>query len=107
MNERDQEELDAINREIEDSYSQPAEEGEIIRAVMRAVRDCGQAAKSHLREGRSIVYREAETPKGCMVREYPSGRRDLIRIVEGETMEDWREEVAAELAPRDPSWWAE
>lgn len=39
----------------------------------------GEAAERHLAAGRSISYREPETPAGMVIREYPDGRRELLR----------------------------
>lgn len=39
--------------------------------------DDGAAARSHLEAGRWITYRDQKYP-GAMVREWPSGKRELI-----------------------------
>ncbi|MFL9927164.1 hypothetical protein PQR62_23020 [Herbaspirillum lusitanum] len=39
--------------------------------------DDGAAARSHLEAGRWITYRDQNYP-GAMVREWPSGKRELI-----------------------------
>lgn len=33
-----------------------------------------------LAEGHPIVYREKDTPKGCIIKEYPNGRIELIKV---------------------------
>jgi hypothetical protein len=40
--------------------------------------DDGAAARSHLQAGRWITYRDQNYP-GAMVREWPSGKRELIQ----------------------------
>ncbi len=42
--------------------------------------DNSDAADQHLAAGRSISYREADTPAGMVIREYPGGRRELLRF---------------------------
>lgn len=39
-----------------------------------------QAAKAMLSRGRSISYRERDTPPGHVIREYPDGTKILVRI---------------------------
>lgn len=47
----------------------------------RAARhDDGEAARSHLTAGRPIYYGERDTPPGLVVKEYPDGRRELVRF---------------------------
>jgi hypothetical protein len=33
-----------------------------------------------LKQGYSIVYREKDTPIGCVLREYPNGRIELVKV---------------------------
>ncbi|MDQ2140066.1 hypothetical protein RBI13_19395 [Alcaligenaceae bacterium A4P071] len=40
--------------------------------------DDGAVAKSHLTAGHPIYYAEHDTPEGMCVKEYPSGRKELI-----------------------------
>ena len=48
-----------------------------------AVRDDdGAAARAHLDAGRPIYYGEIDTPTGLVVKEYPDGRKDLVRFDE-------------------------
>lgn len=48
--------------------------------------DDGAAAAGHLAAGRAIFYREAGTPAGTVIKEYPNGHRELVRF-------DGRDEV--------------
>ncbi|WP_051609539.1 hypothetical protein [Fodinicurvata fenggangensis] len=82
--ELDREEAAALSQMIEETEDLPPEDGEVMRAILCAVRDSGEAAKAHLRAGRSIVYSERDTPRGCLIRKYPDGRRELFRVVDGE-----------------------
>lgn len=50
----------------------------IIEAASRG--DDGRAARSHLAAGRAIYYGERDTPPGLVVKEYPDGRRELVRF---------------------------
>ena len=45
--------------------------------------DDDSAARAHLAAGRPIAYREADTPLGHVIKEYPSGRRVLVQVVDG------------------------
>jgi hypothetical protein len=40
--------------------------------------DDGAAAKEHLAAGLPIYFREADTPAGLVVKDYPDGRRELV-----------------------------
>lgn len=46
-------------------------------------RDDGAAARAHLRAGRPVYYREDTTPGGLVIKEFPDGRRELVRFVNG------------------------
>lgn len=48
--------------------------------VDAVVDDDGAAANEHLDAGRAIYYIEDVTPKGFLVKEHPSGRRELVRF---------------------------
>jgi len=50
----------------------------IIEAASRE--DDGEAARAHLAAGRAIYYGEHDTPAGLVVKEYPDGRRELVRF---------------------------
>ena len=39
-----------------------------------------EAVRSMLARGRYVTYRERDTPAGHVVREYPNGTRNLVRI---------------------------
>ena len=47
-----------------------------------ALDDNGAAARSHLNAGRPIYFGEIDTPTGLVVKEYPDGRKDLVRFDE-------------------------
>jgi len=38
------------------------------------------AAREHLSAGFPIYYRESTTPSGLQIKEYPSGRRELVKF---------------------------
>lgn len=38
----------------------------------------GDAAREHLAAGRPIVYWEPGIPENCMIREFPSGRKEVV-----------------------------
>lgn len=42
-------------------------------------RDDGEAAQSHLREGRPVYYCDEALPKG-IIREWPSGLKEVVHI---------------------------
>ena len=44
--------------------------------------DDGAAAKEHLQAGFPIYYAEDGTPAGFLIKEHPSGRRELVRFDE-------------------------
>jgi hypothetical protein len=51
----------------------------------RIPRDDGAAAREHLMAGRPIYYCEDATPEGVSIKEFPDGRRQLVRFdAEGE-----------------------
>lgn len=45
-------------------------------------RDDGEAARAHLAAGRAVPYVDENTPPGHVVRRYPDGRRELVRVDE-------------------------
>lgn len=62
-----------------DSMS-PEEERRFFSAFTRALAsDKGEAAKSHLAAGRPIYYGD-ERYRGSVVKEYPDGRRELVKF---------------------------
>lgn len=42
--------------------------------------DDGAAAKEHLQAGFPIYYAKDDTPAGLLIKEHPSGRRELVRF---------------------------
>jgi len=46
-----------------------------------AKHDDGAAAQRHLEAGRPIYYAEDDTPEGLLIKEYPNGRRELVRPI--------------------------
>ena len=52
---------------------------EIWRELEKADGD-GGAASEMLAAGFPIYYREASTPCGLQIKEYPGGRRELVRV---------------------------
>ena len=65
-----------------------AEEVEFWTSVeAELVPDDGEAVRTHLAAGRAISYRDPDTPPGHVIRRYPDGRRELVRIDrEGDTV---------------------
>lgn len=51
---------------------------ELIEVALR--HDDGAAAASHLAAGRPIYYADADTPLDAVIKEYPDGRRTLVRF---------------------------
>ena len=68
-----------------------------LRRLARTLRDDDCAAREHLAAGRWIVYREANTPPGHVIRRYPDGRCELVCYVAGEAS------VVRERIPVKPS----
>lgn len=52
----------------------------MIEAILR--REDDFAAREHLAAGFPIYYGEDDTPAGMVVKEYPDGRRELVRFDE-------------------------
>jgi len=50
---------------------------------VQLARDDGAAARAHLQAGRPVYYREDTTPSGLVIKEFPNGRRELVRFVNG------------------------
>ncbi|ENV35483.1 hypothetical protein [Acinetobacter gerneri] len=42
--------------------------------------DDGAAAQMHLAAGFPIYYSEDDTPADLLIKEYPSGKRELVRV---------------------------
>lgn len=61
-----------------------AQQSAVLRRWIAEVSlDAGAAAQAHLDAGRPIYYCEDDTPEGLVVREMPSGQRDLVKMVDG------------------------
>lgn len=45
-----------------------------------ALNDDGAAARAHLEAGFPVYYSEPDTPEGVIIKEYPGGRRELVRF---------------------------
>jgi len=57
------------------------EEADLLNAIDTAFGDNdGAAAKRHLAAGRSVYYREPNTPPGHVIRKHPDGSRQLVRF---------------------------
>ena len=56
-----------------------------LRRVARALRDDDSAAREHLVAGRWIVYREADTPLGCVTSNHRTGKCHKGSIIRGKT----------------------
>jgi hypothetical protein len=57
------------------------EEADLLHAIDNAFDfDDGAAAKRHLAAGRSVYYREPQTPAGHVIRNNPDGSRQLVRF---------------------------
>ncbi|MBB4642697.1 MULTISPECIES: hypothetical protein [Sphingomonadaceae] len=48
--------------------------------INAALHDDGAAARSHLEAGFPVYYSEPETPADAVIKEYPGGRRELVRF---------------------------
>lgn len=58
----------------------------ILRDLLKP--DDGAAAQSHLDAGFPIYYAEDDTPADLLIKEYPDGRRELIRFGVGDSKVD-------------------
>lgn len=45
--------------------------------------DDGEEARSILRRGCHIYYAETNTPKNCVIKEYPDGSKELVSFISG------------------------
>ncbi len=53
----------------------------ILRDLINAAKhDDGAAANEHLNAGFPIYYSEDNTPADLLIKEYPSGKRELVRV---------------------------
>jgi len=64
----------AMQTSIDDEHATESEFGNALKARS------DEAARAMLARGRFITYRERDTPQGHVVREYPSGTRETVRI---------------------------
>jgi len=56
-------------------------DADLLPAIEAASRnDDGAAAREHLAAGFPIYYSEDDTPAGAVIKEYPDGRRELVRF---------------------------
>ncbi len=63
-----------------------AEEVEFWTSVeAELAEDDGEAAEEHLAAGRPVPYLDVDTPVGHVMRRYPDGRRELVRVDEHES----------------------
>lgn len=71
-----------IGRAMASQLNQPEPRASNLRPLLHALarEDDGQAAQAHLTAGRPIYYGTADTPPGHAVKEYPDGRRELVRF---------------------------
>jgi YgiT-type zinc finger domain-containing protein len=67
---------------------------EVEEWVCLLSQDDGEAALEHLAAGNPIYYREADTPQGVCIKEFPNGRRELVRF----DLESGKEVVVSTLA---------
>lgn len=57
-----------------------AEEADLMPVIVAGIESLGDApAREHLAAGRPIYYGEDDTPAGLLIKEYPDGRRELVR----------------------------
>lgn len=53
----------------------------ILRDLIHAAKhDDGAAANEHLAAGFPIYYSEDDTPADLLIKEYPSGKREFVRV---------------------------
>lgn len=52
--------------------------GQEIEMALKAPND--EAASAMLARGRTVTYRERDTPPGHVIREHPDGSREIVRI---------------------------
>lgn len=65
----------------------PIDPDEELAAILEdaALNDDGEAARSHLEAGFPIYYSEDDTPDDAIIKEYPDGSRELVRVdIDGE-----------------------
>ena len=62
------------------SMSESEEQAFVAELESDFMHDDDSAARAHLAAGREIYYRKPDTPAGHVIREYPGGRRELVRV---------------------------
>lgn len=60
----------------------PIDPDDKLAAILEdaGLHDDGAAARSHLEAGFPIYYSETDTPADAIIKEYPDGRRELVRV---------------------------
>lgn len=60
----------------------PIDPDDELAAILEnaGLHDDGAAARSHLEAGFPIYYSEDDTPAEAIIKEYPGGRRELVRV---------------------------
>ncbi|MDV3469851.1 hypothetical protein RZA67_14090 [Stenotrophomonas sp. C3(2023)] len=48
--------------------------------LVEVQKDPGEAARAHLQAGRPIYYSEDDTPEGLLIKKYPDGRKELVKL---------------------------
>ncbi|HYF90222.1 hypothetical protein [Azospirillum sp.] len=56
----------------------------LLRLDADLEQDAGAAARAHLTDGEPIYYRKPDTRPGCVIKEYPDGRKELVDFSTGE-----------------------
>ncbi|AWK88617.1 hypothetical protein [Azospirillum thermophilum] len=56
----------------------------LMRLDAQLEQDAGAAARAHLAAGEPIYYRKRDTPPGCVIKEHPDGRKELVDFSTGE-----------------------
>ncbi|WP_448953959.1 hypothetical protein [Labrys neptuniae] len=54
---------------------------EALDHALRRLSGDDSAARAHLAAGRPIFYAESDTPPDLTIREWPNGRRELVRLL--------------------------
>lgn len=62
----------------------PSDEARFFTVFDRQLEhDAGEAARASLLSGVPIYYAEQNTPEGCVIKEYPDGRKELVSFMTG------------------------
>lgn len=63
----------------------PEQERAFLQAFdAQVAREDGSEAVAVLAAGQPIYYCEDDTPSGCLIKQYPDGRRELVDVSTGE-----------------------